>query len=127
MKNTEFIHRSSYYFFLIRSKTVILFLGKHLFKRGAANTGSSTLLCAIPFRAFHTNFPANKPFQNIAKETCSPHLLSDFYKPGIRAVYNVTVNNDSFLLLATTKPVDNKNLSICVKTVFILKYSHVEC
>lgn len=94
---------------------MILFLGKYLFKRGAGSTGSNTLLCVIPFRAFHINFPANKPFQNISKETCSPRLLSDFYKPEIRALYNETINNDSFLLLATTKPVDNKNSAVVSK------------
>lgn len=39
----------------------------------------------------------------------SPQLLSDFYKADIRPISNETINKDSFLLRATTKPVDNKN------------------
>ena len=72
------------------------------------------------------NLPANKPSENISKETCSPQSLSDFYKPDIRTVYNETINNDSFLLLATTKRVDNKNPIDNKNSAFVTDLLYIE-
>lgn len=85
-----------------------------------------SLLHIIPFRGFHISLPANKPFENISKEICSPWLLSDFYKPDMRTVYNETINNDSFLLLATTKPVDNKNPVDKKNSTFVSDFLYAE-
>jgi len=98
-----------------------------LFKKGAANQYRLQYLTPRhPIQGFPHQFACNKPFENIAEETCSPRSLSDFYKPDIRTVYNETINNDSFLLLATTKPVNNKKSVDNKNSAFVSEFLYAE-
>lgn len=97
-------------FFGVEGK-LILFPGKHICSKRKQLILAPlpySFFHVIPSRGFHTNLPANKPFENISKETCSPWSLSDFYRPDVGTAYNETINNDTFLLLATTKPANKK-------------------